>query len=373
MKNLYFLAAVAAFVLGSCTVEEALDPPDDPEDEVNAIGFGTFLDRVPQNGIKPLAATVGINELKNQGFMVEAYTTTTYDWNVWSGNKATRNFMSAQTVTWDAASTSTIDPGTWTYSPIRYWPKINTNDWGKVTFFAYTPAPSTATAVTFVPAGATNGDPQLHSSMPEGYSSQTDLIVDAEYNVTHDTDNGKVKFNFDHVLSRIGFQAKLKEDYKDVTITIRELRFYYNGLRISGTYTFTGSNKDPGNWDVTGASASTFYTIPFSSTAILKTTLLPLTEYNDYDPPHYLMLIPQKNDFEQAYVLVTYVIHYPTTPSTQTNTARAYLPETTPTWEPGKAYTYTLSVALNAVKIDVEEAGWNGWEVVPPIDVPNSP
>jgi hypothetical protein len=86
MKNLYFLAAIAAFVLGSCTAEEALDPPANPEDEANAIGFGTFLDRVPQNGIKPLASVLDIGKLKNRnpGFMVQAYTTTSPTlWDNW--------------------------------------------------------------------------------------------------------------------------------------------------------------------------------------------------------------------------------------------------------------------------------------------------
>jgi hypothetical protein len=357
-------------------VEEALDPPADPEDEVRAIGFGTFLDRAPQNGIKPLASVLDINGLKGQGFMVEAYTTTTYDWNAWTNGArtATPNFMSAQTVKWDAASTSTIDPGTWTYSPIRYWPRINLDDWGKVTFFAYTPSPNSYATVTFVPAGATNGNPQLHYSMPTNSARHTDLIVDAAYNVTG-YNNSKVKFKFDHVLSRIGFQAKIPESHYGATsITITSLAFHYRGLHTSGTYTFTGSNKDPGNWDVTGASTSLSSTSPFAGSVLLTPDPYNLAEYYTIPPHRYLMLIPQENDFEQAYVLVRYTIHYPpgTTPETHENSARVFLQPII--WEPGKAYTYTLNIAPKAVEIDVNEVEkWDDWgdeDDIPDINIP---
>jgi hypothetical protein len=377
MKNLYFLAAVAAFVLGSCTVKEALDPPAGPEDEVNAIGFGTFLDRAPQNGIKPLADILDIDGLKarNPGFRVEAYTSGTTSWNDWNdgARTATPNFMSDQPVTW---SDGGDDPGTWTYSPIKYWPRTGSG-WANVHFFAYISLTGGSPNVTFAPAGATNGDPQLYCTMPSAYSTQRDLIVDAEYNVTHDTDNGKVKFKFDHVLSRIGFQAQLQDTYAPATVTISSLDFYYNGLCISGTYTFnsgTGDGSDKNNkagkWDVTGGRGGNNTGSLVSSSSPATLTTMPYDISGTYTPRHYLMLIPQRNAANQAYVLVTYVIHYPTTPLSQTNTVRAYLPETTPTWEPGKAYTYTLNIALNAVKIDVEEANWTGWDVLPPIDAP---
>jgi hypothetical protein len=372
MKNLYFLAAVAAFALGSCTVEEALDPPADPEDEVNAIGFSTFLDRVPQNGVKPLATTVGTDELRDQGFMVEAYRheETNFLWNNWfnSARTATPNFMNAQKVTWGGDT-----PSSWTYSPIKYWP-INGTVWHRVSFFAYTPA----TNVTFVPAGAKNKNPQLHYSMPESYSSQTDLIVDARYNVRGNDDNGKVKFEFDHVLSRIGFQAKLKNDYAPTTITITSLRFYYNELYRCGTYTFNSGtepdsgdkdNKDLGNWSTIGANktGSTSSTSLFSNSVTLTPNDPPYNLSEHYPTHSYLMLIPQPN--EQAYVRVTYIIHYPTIPpTTQTNLARAYLSDIP--WEPGKAYTYTLNIAPRAVTVDVSSKVEDWYNVPGIIDVP---
>jgi hypothetical protein len=355
-------------------VEEALDPPAGPEDEAKAIGFGTFLDRVPQNGIKPLANVMDIGKLKGQGFMVEAYQHATTNWSSWNdgARTATPNFMSAQTVTW---SGDPDDPGTWTYSPIRYWPR-SSSSWSNVTFFAYTSSPNTATIVTFAPAGATNENPQLHYNMSPNSARQTDLIVDAAYNVTHDTDNGKVKFKFDHILSRIGFQAKIPESHYGATsITITYLNFYYRLLHTSGTYTFnsgTGDGSDKNNkagkWDVTGSYQTTTPEVLFSGPVLLKTDPYNLSEHLK-NPNRYLMLIPQANAVKQAYVEVSYTIRYPpgTIPLTQDYKEQAYLPETI--WKPGIAYTYTLNIAPKAVEIDVEEAKWNDWEDVdPPID-----
>jgi hypothetical protein len=360
-------------------VEEALDPPAGPEDEANAIGFDTFLDRVPQNGIKPLATTVGIDELKGQGFMVQAYQHGMNYWNVWTDDArtATPNFMRDQTVTW---SGSIPTPGTWTYSPIRYWPRTSAN-WYRVSFFAYSPS-----TVTFVHAGAEdeNKNPKLHYIMPTSYSTQTDLIVDVMYNTRGDENGGKVKFNFDHVLSRIGFQAQIPESYYGATsITITSLSFNSNKLYVSGTYTFNSStvsysssknNKALSNWDVTGASTATTSTYLFYNLATpIMLTDKPLN-LAEYDTPHrYLMLIPQENAFEQAYVQVSYTIHYPpgSDPSIQSNTTRAYLPPI-PSWEPGKAYTYTLNIAPRAVIVDVNKVeDWSNWKDNPiPIDVP---
>jgi hypothetical protein len=322
MKNLYFLAAIAAFVLGSCTEEEALDPPAGPEDEASAIGFGTFLDETPQNGIKPLAAIVGIDELRNRnpGFMVKAYTSGTATWDSWGGeNKAAPNFMSAQTVTWDS--------GTWTYSPTKYWPRSN-GDWEYVHLFAYSPS-----TVPFF--GVADGNPQLHFTTAEDPDDQTDLIVAAMYNARGDENDGKVTFKFDHVLSRIGFRV---ENASEAAATISSVKFDYSGIKNAGTYTFSsstvaGSNKDPGNWSTIGAST-------FSGTAVtLFTGSATLTTNNEYDisNQNYLMLIPQIIDNTQKPIKLKYTID-------GNSEVEGTASLSSSSWEPGKAYIYTLRI-----------------------------
>jgi hypothetical protein len=314
---------------------------------------------------------VGIDELRKQGFMVQAYKHARDDWNAWTdgARTATPNLMSAQTVTW---SGGTSTGSSWTYSPITYWPRSD-SDWDKVSFFAYTPSPSSYTTVTFSPAGAEDENPKLLYTMSYSYASQTDLIVDAEYNRTG-YNNSEVKFEFDHVLSRIGFQAQTLKSYAPATVTMSSLRFYYGGLRISGTYTFNsgtddGSDKDNkalNNWDVTGG--QTTGSGNSLSTASIEVTTMPknLSEYSN--PHRYLMLIPQKNAAANpAFVTVSYTITYPPGsdyPNVSVVTKRVYLPEIT--WKPGIAYTYTLNiVAPKEIIFNVnEEIGWDSEEIV---------
>jgi hypothetical protein len=372
MKNLYFLAAVAAFVLGSCTVEEALDPPAGPDDEAKAIEFDTFLDRAPQNGIKPLTYVTDISWLRIFSFQVEAYKHAETDWNSWNdgARTVTPNFMKAKPVKWNSSTS-------WTYSPIEYWPASNSN-WDKVSFFAYIPTTGWS-PITFTPAKAAdvNENPKLYCVMPPGMTpGQVDLVVDARYNVRGNDDNGKVKFEFDHVLSRIGFQAKLKNDYAPATVTMSSLIFHYGDSRISGTYTFNSgtdngddkNNKAENSWKVDGGTKGTDSENVLASSGTLSSTK-PLIPGNS----RYLMLIPQKN--EQAYVTVTYTITYPPgsgqSPETVSN-KRVDLPPIV--WKPGIAYTYTLIIAaLKEMIFHVSEGDdWNGWKDggdIPPINV----
>jgi hypothetical protein len=350
-------------------VEEALDPPAGPDDEAKAIGFDTFLDRVPQNGIKPLASVMDIGELKNskQGFIVQAYKHAKDDWN--DGARTATNYMSAQTVTWSGGTSTSAS---WTYSPIEYWPVSNSN-WDKVSFFAYTPAPNSYTAVTFAPAEAAGKNPKLYCDISSSQIYHTDLIVDAEYNRTGES--GKVTFKFDHVLSRIGFKAQLKNDYAPATVTMSSMAFIYNHLRRTGTYTFnsgTGADKDnkAGKWDVPEVYLENYMSDMFTDPVEVTTTLLDIS-----GTAGYLMLIPQENAYEQAHVKVAYIIDYPDgsdhpdvkVPSSE-NPGIVYLPPIT--WEPGIAYTYTLYIAApREMTFHIEKDNWIGWEDVdPPID-----
>jgi hypothetical protein len=347
-------------------VEEALDPSAGPDDEAKAIGFDTFLDRVPQNGIKPLASVMNITELRKKGFIVQAYKHATTDWNAWTdgARTATPNFIWDQTVTWNTSAS-------WTYSPTKYWPGDN------VSFFAYLNLPSTGLAPTveFAPAKAAdvNENPKLYYTMPSGNTTQVDLIVDAEYNRTGDAD--KVTFKFDHVLSRIGFQAQLKNDYAPATVTMSGMTLTYHGVKRSGTYTFnngTGADKDnkaENSWDVDGGMESL---AGISLNLVATSSTLSSTDPFDISgTTRYLMLIPQENVYGQAYVTVAYTIDYPDghVPLTEkVSSERVYLP--TITWEPGKAYTYTLNiVAFREMTFHIEKDNWNGWGPEVPGDI----
>jgi hypothetical protein len=341
-------------------VKEALDPPAGPDDEASAIGFGTFLDRVvPQNGIKPLGTTVGIDELRKQGFMVQAYKTGGIFWKSWTEDKTTPNFMENQKVTWDGGD----DDGTWTYSPIKYWP-VSDSDWGNVTFFAYSPS-----TVAF--SGVANGDPQLYYAVPSDLDAQPDLIVATKCNAQGN--GGKVTFEFDHILSRIGFKVKLKNAYDDVTIRLTRVRLTRFSTRNAGTYTFnsstvTGHNTAPGNWKFAGTSAG-YYDLFTGDVTLTGNDVLDISGQNG--AAKYLMFIPQTIGGAHMHIRTDYYLPGSNSAS-QTYSAATYLESTT--WEPGKAYTYTINMAAPALIMDVEES-WDNWgpEENKDVNIPDIP
>jgi hypothetical protein len=325
MKNLYFLAAIAAFVLGACTAEEALDPPAGPDDEASAIGFGTFLDETPQNGIKPLASILDFDGLKARkpGFMVNAYKSGTTTWDSWANvNKtAMPNCMDNRPVTWTNGSSGN---GTWTYNPIEHWPRSN-GAWEYVHLFAYSPS-----AATFVPNKTTSGSPQLHFTTAGDPNDQTDLIVATMYNARGSDNEGKVTFKFDHVLSRIGF--RVINAYASATIAISSVEVGYS-IITAGTYTFSSSTVAGGTW--------TYSSTESSGTYDLSTGDVPLASKGDYhDITNYLMLIPQTIDGTQMRIELKYTID-----SSVEKTAN--LSASSLTWEPGKAYTYKLNIGAS--------------------------
>jgi hypothetical protein len=365
MKKNYFLAAIAALVLGSCTSEEVLNQPSGVEDEASAIGFGTFLDRAPQNGVRPLASEMTTEGLHTKGFTVLAYSTGTA---VWAAASATApaepNFMNNQKVEWDA--------GAWTYDPIKHWPKAGSG-WGKVTFFGF----STVSGATAT--GVAGGNPQIYFETAASVTSQVDLVADVIEN--HTADKGKVKFAFEHILSKIGFKAKLEEAYPSSTVTVTSLEVYYAAGKVnsSGTYTFA-DNNDVGKWDLAGAAtfptASTVSGDPILSsesdalTSISGTTLTP--------PDKYLMLIPQKFGEGDIYVKLTYRDKTGEGPDGSWYTwSTIKLPETT--LKSGKAYTYTFTIELGGgVKFETDDEEEDddddcggGWDCEDEIYVPS--
>ena len=145
MKKL-FLFAAAALALASCseTDELALNQVA-KQSEKGGIQFDVYT----QRGITRAGAPGGYQDdcyglttksLKTgthseYGFGVFAYYTSNSDYDT---NSSTPNFMYDQQVKWD--DTKKV----WTYEPVKYWPNefgdaANSDDFDKVTFFAYAP------------------------------------------------------------------------------------------------------------------------------------------------------------------------------------------------------------------------------------------
>jgi hypothetical protein len=351
MRKVYFLAAAVAATLSvaSCATSEVIDS-ELTTDEATPIGFGTFLDRVSRGSAaaSPKANVVGVPELKasGAGFKVFAYYTAGVDWETYkSGAPETANFMDNFNVAWNSTA--------WEYAPLRYWPRTSNDEWENLTFFAY----STPTGTTA--AGQQNNNPKIHFITEETASTQVDLVAAVATDVTKASGNGKVDFDFKHILSKIGFKTKFDGSYESATtVKIHSLRVYYKSGQVSKTadYTFPTGSMTP-TWVPLSGSALDEKQIANSAGDQLFYSsageALDNTGTNSIDlcvsDNSYLMLIPQTPANGDVYVELQYQVTTGTTPQTITK-LRVDLP--TRTWEPGKAYTYNLLVSLTGVTFD---------------------
>jgi hypothetical protein len=353
-KNLLCLAAIAAMIFGSCSSEEVVGPTV-LDDEAGAISFGTFLDRSPQapgSGIKPLGAVTNIGTVQGSGFTVLAYSTSDDDWSTYvTTAPAAPNFMDDQLVTWNTDK--------WEYSPIKYWPKVG-SAYGYVTFFGFNAATGAAAD------GVAGSNPKITFTTQDAASAQVDLVADVVEDKKGDDSPNTVKFDFDHILSRIAFKAKTAGNYGTDVVKVTSLRVYYKTGEVAkeGVYTFhVSNNKDGGNWTPSTTVFFTEITTPgdgdpvYTNASGLSLTGTAATLGGS--TPNYLMLIPQTVALGDVYVELTYTV------DGVPNTVTLDLPAIT--WAPGTAYTYTFNITLDAVVFD--EIDVNDWGTESDINV----
>jgi hypothetical protein len=299
--------------------------------------------------------------LKTSGFTVLAYYTGVTKWANYTA-PANPDFMNDQTVTWNGTS------GAWEYTPPKYWPrKDNDNtdgdDWGNVTFFAF----STATDAIASADGVASSNPKITFTTPETAAEQVDLVAAVVTDASGGTNNGKVKFDFKHILSKIGFAAKLAEDDGDATeVKVKSLKVNTGGkVGKSGTYTFKSDNTIA-DWSLTtssflGGNGDELY----SNSSGLTLTTTPQDLCNLANPKSYLMLIPQELNagdmsVDLEFDVITTAGGTGGGTSTSTSTIKADLPVISGGWKAGKAYTYNLVVTLTGVEFDTPTvAGWD--------------
>ncbi|MDR0657937.1 MAG: InlB B-repeat-containing protein [Mediterranea sp.] len=339
MNRLFFFCAALLLqvVLFSCKEEV-----DTTETAGNAVGFS----------VSPISRAAELEEsgLKASGFRVSAYST---DLTSWTSAKATATpgFMYSQSVTWSTDK--------WTYSDVKYWPgKVDGSNYGKLSFFAWS---KDAESIASVSLNTKQGAPTLSVTVPDDQADQKDLVTGVVVDETSQTvTGGVVPFAFKHVLSRIGFKAKLKEEYPDATVKVISLMVKYkaDAVKSKGTYTFGDTDHAAGAWALDG---STYMPntagdevvdadVTLDNTASLTTT--PLNGVNNY-----LMLLPQAVG-DGAVVLDIEWTVTATDGAVVTNNQTIELPAQT--WVQGEWYDYHLNVSLTAVTFgSVTVNPWN--------------
>ena len=205
MKRLCSILLALLLLLGACSGEESKNGL--PQENL-PIGFSGVITMTRGTG---KFASAG--ELKNVG--VFAY----FTHGKFNENTAIPNFMYNQLVE------KQQDEGTWSYSPVKFWPDNSTTD--KISFFAY--APHNATGVT--PSNAIQkGYPSFTYTTPTAEADQVDLLAATPI---INQNGGSVDFKMQHALTKVVFNVKSNDDITGKVITA----FSITGAK-SGTLAF---------------------------------------------------------------------------------------------------------------------------------------
>lgn len=266
----------------------------------------------------------------------------------------------------------TYKASAWTYSPLKYWPAQ-----GHIDFLAYAPYDSKYNDKV------SNDNQKIDFTVNSTIKGQKDLLWanNAVNQTMANNSKNKVKFQFKHALSRLGYSVKLYGDYtsnnvkftlKEITLTGSEPKSTTASTTETAKAFYTDGTIDlsTGNWEKhTAAAGKQDFINWFSGTQDVTSA----TESEPFknSESDYLFVIPQNFSAnigttvapvanpDKLYVIVTYTIEY-TDHSAASITNKVYK-QITPNFEQGKAYMLNLTLGL-PIEFDVDVTdGVEGW------------
>ena len=350
------IAAMAALTLVSCSSDD-LDSFSDNSSKNEAISFDGYLGRsaVAVNGTR--GSVLDNTTLQPKGFGVFGHhvetDATEYGFDLFNNVKVT------------------YETSAWTYSPLRFWPTS-----GHIDFLAYAPYDSKYDNTV------TKDNQKLEFEVISDIENQKDLLyanaVGQTLGKISSTGN-KVKFTFNHALSKLGYKVKLSGDYtSNATFTLTKItlagspdektKAFYTSGKIDLSKTNTASDL----WSEYAADRQNFDWFSGSSYTVTGTDLKHPDDYRAEDKD-YLFVIPQNfldadGNGDKLYVIVEYDITYKSG-TTATITNKVYK-QIKCDFKPGKAYMINLTLGL-PIEFDAEVTPWgedNSIEVTEPWD-----
>lgn len=395
-RNLFATAIVASLVLAGCSNSEFVESY---QSDADAISFGTTLSKTTR--------ATPINQFEDgDQFFVDAYYTQEKEFPQGTDDP---NFMRYQDVTLGATG--------WTYSPIKYWPNnvTSTNQSGKVSFFAHAPALEDESGTTIKPTYDT-GEPVITYTIPTtDLTKQQDILWAVNpktglpyLDMTKQTTDETIMFDFKHALARIGFEVKLGGDIiaqvgedaakGETTVTLANIEiggfdktgnpsgvFFEKGeLSLKNTianvpaWKTTGVSLNPQNYKFESTDFDCVE-LPTNTTGILFENVTGTQKNATYTlinkNANYLMIIPQTfKTAGEVKICVTYDVVTIDDKvggnSTVRNIQTVSLPSNTK-FVNGKAYKYVLTIGINSVKMEGVVTDWDDNTVTVPIDVTN--
>lgn len=271
------------------------------------------------------------------------------------------NLFDNQKVTYFTSTTPTESK--WTYSPLKFWPAN-----GKIDFLAYAPYDKSTKL--------TEGSKIKDFTVDEDIAKQKDLLWtnDMNHQMTGNitTAKEKVKFQFHHALSRLGYTVTLSGDYSSsgATFTVNKITLAGSSDGTSkkafyktGTIDLSKTNTKTGLWTAETSDKQNFDLVSSDQT---------LDQTGIKSGDNYLFVIPQDfsqtkteggQDVDELYVYVEYTINYGGTTGSVTNKVYKQIKKH---FLQGNAYMLNLTLGL-PIEFDVNvtgggvDAGVDGW------------
>lgn len=347
------IAAMAALTLVSCSSDD-LDSLSDNSSKNEAISFDGYLGRsaVAVNGTR--GSVLDVSTLQSAGFGVFG------NYSFADENKGFgTNLFNNVKVTGTTSNGST----TWTYGGVKFWPLQ-----GHIDFLAYAPHETGKTL---------KNTSCIDFTVEKTATSQKDLLWANAKNQTTTTiasTGNKVKFEFKHALSRLGFTVKLKgEPSTDATIILKSIKLAGSADGTSKKAFYTGGDFDLANGEWSQATLINKQNLDLFSGSKMVTS----TSQSNIDlGADYLFVIPQEfpntTEDNKLYVIVEYTMQYTDVkdsdgqPAIITNNVHQIL--TTDGFKQGKAYMINLTIG-RPIEFDADVTPWTTDGTNPSTDI----
>ena len=329
------IAAVAALTLVSCSSED-LNSLSDNSSKNEAISFDGYWGRsaVSVNGSRGSVIDKAEDLQKvSEGFGVFGNYSST------DGEAFGSNLFENQKVTYSTEETK------WTYSPKKYW-----SPQGHIDFLAYAPHVDETTL---------KNTSCIEFTVANNAADQKDLLWANAANQTKANNSGtgkKVKFQFAHALSRLGYTVKTNPNDASTTITLKTITLAGSADGKTKAFYPKGTiNLSTGVW--TPSTTDEKQNFVWLST---DKTLDSDTKNSDKE---YLFVIPQnfsktEENADALFVIVEYTIKYGDEKPV-TYTVSSQLKQN---FEQGTAYSINLTLGLTPIEFDADVTGWKNTE-----------
>ena len=266
----------------------------------------------------------------------------------------------------------------WDYknaNDLRYWPSE------ALDFYAFNPGTVSEDMSAFYRWEASGTSQKISYTCIDEYGAGTHANYDVMYAIakgqTKDSNNGKVKFKFKHILSQVVFKAKTQ--YANMRVDIRDIKIH--NIRFSGAFTLPAAADGTGSW----SSPDLIFPHAFTVVKDKSITVEGNTTATDISTSSPMLNIPQEltawtvsgasktkkgaDDAKQCYLEISCKIRqsgvYLLGSASEYKTI--YVPFGD-TWGAGKRHIYTLifgggytdqgKAVLNPIQFDAETTGW---------------